>query len=276
VVKGAGRNDFRFNDAAFNAATVEALALRNELRQALERDEFVLHYQPQIDLYSGRLVGVEALIRWNSPQRGLVAPGVFIPLAEESGLIIPIGDWVLREACRQVAEWRSSGACTELRVAVNVSAVQFLRGNVEDSVLAALEGAGLEPEALELELTESVLVSEPVLKVVHRLKGLGIGFSLDDFGTGYSSLSYLQRFPIDRLKIDRSFVRDMAADVEDAELVRAIIQMARALNLKTIAEGIEDEVTAKHLRLHHCDEGQGFHFAKPLPETELVEFLRNR
>jgi len=274
VVKDAGRNDFRFSDEQFNAETLENLTMRNELRLAVERNELVLHYQPQIDLYNGRLVGVEALLRWNSPTRGQVSPATFIPIAEESGLILPIGEWVLNEACRQAAEWQRNGIGDDLTMAVNLSAVQFQRGNLEEAVLSALESSGLDPQLLELELTESILVRDPeqVFGIVQRLKQLGISLSIDDFGTGYSSLSYLQRFPVDKLKIDQSFVRDMASDAGDAELVRAIIQMARALELQTIAEGIEDETTAKHLRIHHCEMGQGFYFSHPLPAEELEAF----
>jgi diguanylate cyclase (GGDEF)-like protein/PAS domain S-box-containing protein len=273
VAKDAGRNDFRFFDEKFHSSTAEALAIRNELRLAMERREFVLHYQPQINLGDGRLIGAEALIRWNSPSRGLVPPGEFIHLIEESGLIVPVGEWVLLEACRQAAEWRRQGLSGDLTVAVNLSAVQFMRGNLEASVLAALEASGLDPQALELELTESILIKDPeqVLSVVQRLKRLGIKLSIDDFGTGYSSLSYLKRFPVDKLKIDQSFVRNMVADIGDAEIVRAIIQMAQALGLKTIAEGIEDETTTHHLRVHHCDEGQGYYFGRPLPASSFAE-----
>jgi diguanylate cyclase (GGDEF)-like protein/PAS domain S-box-containing protein len=275
VAKDAGRNDFRFFDDKFNSATTEALAIRNELRLALEKRELVLHYQPQVDLASGRLIGAEALLRWNSPSRGMVPPAAFIPIIEESGLIVQVGEWVLLEACRQAAEWRRLSVGDNLTVAVNLSAVQFMRGNLEASVLAALESSGLEPRLLELELTESILLKDPeqVLDIVQRLKRLGLSFSIDDFGTGYSNLSYLKRFPVDKLKIDQSFIRNMVTDVGDAEIVRAIIQMARAFGLKTIAEGIEDENTTHHLRVQNCDEGQGYHFARPLSADSFAAYV---
>jgi EAL domain-containing protein (putative c-di-GMP-specific phosphodiesterase class I) len=198
----------------------------------------------------------------------------FIRVAEESGLIVPMGDWVLREACRQAVAWKKAGL-PELVVAVNVSAMQFKRGNLEKSVLDALSESGLAPKFLELELTESILIhdTEKVLETVRRIKSYDLKLSIDDFGTGYSSLSYLKRFNVDKLKIDQSFVRDMTANQDDATLVRAIIQMARNLNLKTIAEGIEDEHQLSFLRLQYCDEGQGYQFAPPMPADEFAQYL---
>jgi diguanylate cyclase (GGDEF)-like protein len=274
--KDAGRNTYRYFDAQMNVEAVEHLALRNDLRRALERDEFVLHYQPQLDLATGRVVGVEALIRWNHPDRGLVAPGHFIPVAEESGLIIPISEWVIGEACRQAVLWRKAGL-QELLMAVNLSAVQFRRGDVERTVVDALEASGLNPQHLELELTESTLIheSESVLATVQRLKQRGVKFSIDDFGTGYSSLSYLKRFAIDKLKIDQSFIRDLAVDPDDAAIVRAIIQMAHSLGLKTIAEGVETAEMLAPLRIFGCDEVQGYYFARPMPAWQLEQYLRD-
>jgi diguanylate cyclase (GGDEF)-like protein len=272
--KEAGRNAYRFFTEQMNIDAHEHQHIRVGLRRALDKCEFVLHYQPQIDLASGAIVGVEALIRWNHPEHGLLLPGRFIPIAEESGLIVPMGDWVLKEACQQAVSWQQAGL-PELVVAVNVSAMQFKRGDLEKSVLQALKESGLSPKLLELELTESILIqdTEKVLEAVQRLKSYDIQLSIDDFGTGYSSLSYLKRFNVDKLKIDRSFVCDMAANPNDAVLVRAIIQMARSLNLKTIAEGVEDEHQLSFLRLQYCDEGQGYHFAPPMPADEFAQYL---
>jgi diguanylate cyclase (GGDEF)-like protein/PAS domain S-box-containing protein len=273
--KDDGRNTYRFYDEVMNVEAVEHLFIRNGLRRALDRNEFVLHYQPQIDLGHGAIIGVEALIRWNHPELGMVAPGRFISVAEESGLIVPIGDWVLREACRQAVAWQDDGL-PELCMAVNLSAVQFKRGDVEQSVIHALEDSGFNPALLELELTESILIQnvEGVLASVKRLKLLGVKLSIDDFGTGYSSLSYLKRFDIDKLKIDQSFVRDLATDPDDAAIVRAIIQMARSLNLRTIAEGVETVEMLHQLRVFQCDEAQGYHFARPMPADEFAGYLR--
>jgi diguanylate cyclase (GGDEF)-like protein/PAS domain S-box-containing protein len=271
--KEAGRNAYRFYAEQMNLDAIEGLTIRNGLRQALARNEFVLHYQPQLNLASGEVVGAEALIRWNHPELGLLFPGRFIAIAEDSGLIVPIGDWVLRETCRQAVAWRRAGL-PALQVAVNLSAEQFKRSDLERSVTAALAGSGLDPACLELELTESILIqdTENVLATVQRLKSLGIKLSIDDFGTGYSSLSYLKRFAVDKLKIDQSFVRDMATDPNDAAIVGAIIQMACSLNLKTIAEGVEDERTMAFLRLQHCDEVQGYLFSRPIPADEFARY----
>lgn len=272
--KEAGRNTYRFHTEQMNIDAIEHLSMRNGLRRALELGEFELHYQPQISLASGAVIGAEALIRWNHPELGMVAPGRFISIAEDSGLIVPIGEWVLREACRQAVAWRQAGL-PELLVAVNLSAVQFKRGDVGKSVAQALEDSGLDPAWLELELTESILIrdTEKILATVRQLKALGVKLSIDDFGTGYSSLSYLKRFNVDKLKIDQSFVRDMADDPNDAAIVSAIIQMAKSLNLTTIAEGVEDERQLALLRLQRCDEVQGYHFARPMPAQEFANFL---
>jgi diguanylate cyclase (GGDEF)-like protein len=275
--KGAGRNAYRYFDEQMNVEAVEHLSLRNDLRRALDRSEFVLHYQPQLDLTTGAVVGVEALMRWNHPERGLVAPGHFIPLAEESGLIVPMSVWVMQEACRQAMRWRAAGL-PDLLMAVNLSAVQFRRGDVEQTVMQALAVSGLNPEFLELELTESTLVyeSEAVLETLQRLKQRGVRLSIDDFGTGYSSLSYLKRFAIDKLKIDQSFIRDLAVDPDDAAIVRAIIQMAHSLGLKALAEGVETAEMLARLRVFGCDEVQGYHFARPMPAQQFEAYLRDR
>ena len=275
--KEAGRNTYRYFDPQMNVEAVELLTLKNGLARAVERNEFVLHYQPQIELAHDRVIGVEALIRWNHPELGMVPPGRFIPVAEDSGLIVPIGEWVLREACRQAQAWQDAGLAPII-MAVNLSAVQFRRGDVEQSVLAALADTGFNPRYLELELTESILIHNPesLLATVGRLKAIGVMLSIDDFGTGYSSLSYLKRFAVDKLKIDQSFIRDLATDPDDAAIVGAIIQMARSLNLRTIAEGVEDAEILARLRAIQCDEAQGYHFARPMPADELVQFLAGR
>jgi len=272
--KGTGGNDYTFFSEQMNVAVAVTQAVRGELRQALAGGEFALHYQPQIDLASGRVIGAEALLRWHSPKRGLVLPDEFISIAEDCGLIVPIGEWVLQEACRQAVHWQQAGL-PELTVAVNLSAMQFRRGNLQQSVVQALSASGLAPALLELELTESLLIveAEYALEAVRSLRSLGIRFAIDDFGTGYSSLAYLKRFPIDKLKIAQAFVQDMNTNPEDAAIVHAIIQMARALNLRTVAEGIETEDTVEHLRLHHCDEVQGNFFSRPLPAEEFQHFM---
>ncbi len=272
--KEAGRNTYRFYAEQMNVDAVEHLQIRNNLRRGLEREEFVLHYQAQIDLSNNSIIGAEALIRWNHAELGLIPPGRFISLAEESGLIVQIGDWVLHEACRQAVAWQKAGL-PELVIAVNLSAVQFKRGDLEESVIHALTHSGLNPALLELELTESILIhdTEKVLAMVQRLKALGVKLSIDDFGTGYSSLSYLKTFAVDKVKIDQSFVRDMADDPNDAVLVRTIIQMAKSLNLKTIAEGVETERQLALLHLQRCDEAQGDFFARPMPAEEFSHYL---
>ncbi|MFT3961484.1 putative bifunctional diguanylate cyclase/phosphodiesterase [Propionivibrio sp.] len=272
--KDSGRNAYRFFNQEMNEDAVEQITMHAGLWRAVEAEQFVLHYQPQFDLRSGRLIGAEALIRWNHPDLGLVSPGRFIPVAEEAGLIVQIGDWVLREACREAARWRDAGA-PGLVIAVNLSAVQFKRGDIERSVARALADSGLAPEQLELELTESILIrdSEHMLSTVKRLKHMGIKLSIDDFGTGYSSLSYLKRFEVDKLKIDQTFVRDLVSNPEDAAIVRAIIQMAHSLGLKTIAEGVETQQVLDTLGGYECDEVQGFWCGRPVPAEAFAAFL---
>lgn len=272
--KEAGRNTYRFFDEAMNSEASDQLSLHFGLRQALEQKQFFLCFQPQIEIASGELIGAEALLRWQHPQMGLISPARFIPVAEESGLIVPIGEWVLQQACIEAARWQAAGHT--LAVAVNLSALQFKRGDIEQSVIRALADSGLEPGLLELEITESLLLqdTEKVLATVIRLKHLGVKLSIDDFGTGYSSLAYLKRFKVDKLKIDQSFIRDLANDPDDAAIVRAVIQMARSLGLRTIAEGVEDQQTLDHLRLYHCDEAQGYHYARPMPASDFLDYLR--
>ncbi len=272
--KEAGRNTYCFFNKHMNDDVLENLQMRSGLGRALERGEFTLHYQPQIDLNSGALVGVEALVRWQHPTLGLVPPGRFIPVAEETGMIVGIGEWVMQEACRQAAAWQKAGH-PRMSMAVNLSAIQFKRGDVEKTVMRALAQSGLDPALLELELTESILIrdTENILATVRRIKLLGVMLSIDDFGTGYSSLSYLKRFSVDKLKIDQSFIRHLATDSDDAAIVRAVVQMARSLGLRTIAEGVEDERVLKYLRIYHCDEAQGYHIARPMPAEDMSAYL---
>ena len=273
--KEAGRNSHRFFTEQMNLQVVEHMNLETQLRRALENNEFVLHYQPQLDLQERTIVGVEALVRWNSPDNGLVPPGKFIPVAEDSGLIVQIGAWVLREACRQARAWQDAGL-PPFVMAVNLSAIQFKRLDLVNTVINALVLSDLDSQWLELELTESILLqdAEATLDTVHRLKALGVKLSVDDFGTGYSSLAYLKRFAVDKLKIDQSFVRDLVTDPDDAAIVRAIIQMAHSLKLKTIAEGVETEELCNLLQLFRCDEIQGYWLARPMPAQELEDFVR--
>ena len=275
--KEAGRNAFRYYSERMNIDALERLDLQNRLRRGLEQGEFVLYYQPLIELASNRIVGAEALVRWNSHDMGLVTPSRFITVAEESGLIVPLGEWVLREACHELRRWHDAGH-THLSMAVNLSAIQFRRGSVEESVMRALGEAGADPAALELELTESILLqgAEHVLATVRRLKGLGIRLSIDDFGTGYSSLAYLKRFAVDKLKIDQSFVRDLPTDPDSAAIVRAVIQMAKSLNLLVLAEGVETAATAETLRLLRCDYVQGFFFDRPMPAEQFRALIESR
>lgn len=272
--KETGRNTYCFFNEQMNVDAVENFSMRSGLKRALERGEFVLHYQPQIDLSSGAVVGAEALIRWNHPELGMIHPARFIHVAEESGLIVPIGEWVMHEACHQAMDWKKAGL-SGLTMAVNLSAVQFKRGDVKQTVINALEESGFDPRYLELELTESILIhnTESVLATVKRLKLMGVKLSIDDFGTGYSSLSYLKRFAVNKLKIDKSFIRDLATDPDDAAIVRAIIQMAHGLNLKAIAEGVENAGMLEQLRGFQCDEAQGHHFASPMPAEEFERYL---
>ncbi len=273
--KEAGRNSHRFFTEQMNRQVVEHMTLETRLRRALENGEFVLHYQPQIDLRKRNVIGVEALLRWNSPEDGLVLPGKFMSVAEESGLITHIGAWVLHEACRQAKAWQNEGL-PPMVMAINLSASQFRRFDLLNTVIEALVLSELDAHCLELELTESILLqdTESMLNIVQRLKALGLKLSVDDFGTGYSSLAYLKRFAVDKLKIDQSFIRDLLTDPDDAAIVRAIIQMAHGLKLRTIAEGVESEELCKLLALFQCDEIQGYWLAPPMPCTEIPTFIR--
>ena len=272
--KQEGGNTVKFFAHDMNDRAAERLSLEIDLKKALEREEFVLFYQPQIDLRTGKIAGLEALIRWRHPERGLLAPFTFIPVAEESGLILPIGAWVLNEACRQAGVWQRAGLAP-IRIAVNISSKQFRQGGLVAMVQQALLASGLPPSMLELELTESCIMQdiEATIITLVQLKEVGVKLSVDDFGTGYSSMNYLKRFPLDTLKIDRSFVTDFTRDPNDAAIITAIIALAGGLGLKTIAEGVETQEQLQFLRQHLCDEMQGFFISKPLPVDEVACFL---
>ena len=273
--KENGRNNYKFFEQSMNARAVQRQFIEGGLRYALERQEFVLHYQPKIDLHSGTIVGVEVLIRWQHPQRGLLPPAQFIAIAEDCGLILPIGRWVLREACSQAQAWRQAGLAP-ITVAVNTSAPEFRAKDFIENIRATLADTGLEPCHLELELTESVLMrdAESTDSVLHVLADLGVKLAVDDFGTGYSSLSYLRKFPIDTLKIDQSFVTQMISNADNATIVCAVINMAKSLRLRVIAEGVETAEECAFLLAHQCDEGQGYYFGRPMAAEALATLLQ--
>jgi diguanylate cyclase len=274
--KRSGRKTFRFFDSSVMGFSRERLEIEADLRNALARGQLALHYQPKIDIATGEMRSVEALIRWRHPTRGSILPGEFIPIAEESGLILEIGDWVIREACRQAREWQQR-KLPFLRVAVNVSPLQFCQANFVKKVSAALEEQSLDATYLEIELTEATLMgnAETSVTLLEQLSELGVVVAIDDFGTGYSSMSYLQRFPIDKLKIDRSFISDVASNAGDASIVRAIISLAHGLRLKVIAEGVESEEQLGILKRMGCDQYQGFYRSPAVPAAEIEKFARH-
>jgi diguanylate cyclase (GGDEF)-like protein len=264
--KEAGRGTFAFFEKGLNERAQVRRQIETDLRLAVERLEFELHYQPLFDLEQNRICSFEALLRWKHPTRGLISPAEFVPVAEDTGLIVPIGAWAVREACRQAVRWPD-----DVRVAVNVSAVQFHRGGLQETVLRALADSGLAPERLEVEITESIFLEggEATLRLLHSLRALGIRIALDDFGTGYSSLSYLQSFPFDKLKIDRSFIHNLLTRDGASAIVGAITELARALGIETTAEGVEETAQLMELRAHGCSSVQGYLFAEPMTGADV-------
>ena len=273
--KERGADDFSFYTEAMNRGAQHQQHLESALRQALERNEFTLHYQPKLELKTGRIVGAEALARWFQPRAGWISPTDFIPVAEDSGLIVRLTQWVLRQACVQAQAWRTMGL-PSLPISVNISAIDFRQRDFVDNLAAILQHTGLPPTLLELEITESVLMQnvDATVDRLHRIKAMGVRLALDDFGTGYSSLSYLRRFPIDVLKIDQSFVRGLSVNSQDAQLISAIIGMGKSLELNIIAEGVETLEQLKFLQAQQCEEGQGFLFSKALPAEDFAQLLQ--
>jgi predicted signal transduction protein with EAL and GGDEF domain len=274
--KERGRNNFQFFTAELNAIITERLDLENKLRRALERQQFTLHYQPRVDMRTRCLTGAEALIRWHVSGEEVTPPSRFIPVAEEIGLIVPIGKWVLQAACAQNKAWQDAGLAPFV-VSVNVSVRQFRQDNLVQTITEVLRETGLEARYLEVELTESAVMhdADQFIAMLGQLNDLGVQIALDDFGTGYSSLSYLKRLPVDRLKVDRSFVQDIVSDADDATIVRTIIALGHNLGLKVVAEGVETEQQLEFLRANHCDELQGYYFGRPMPGAQFMrEFLQ--
>jgi two-component system CheB/CheR fusion protein len=269
--KESGRGNFQFFSDKMNAQAAEKQALSSDLRHAVEHNELFLVYQPVVDMLSGDISGMEVLLRWQHPSLGLVSPVKFIPLAEESGLIISIGEWVLRSACRQLIDWQQQGYEVP-RLAINLSAKQFRQKALAETIAFILNETGVNPQYIGLEITESMLVHniDEVVETLLKLSNMGLEISIDDFGTGYSSLSYLKRFPINKLKIDKSFVDDIATHADDAAIVKAIIAMAHGLQMKVVTEGVETQAQLDFLRLHGCEQYQGYLFCKPLPAAEIV------
>jgi len=272
--KQQGGNCHQFYSIALSKGTSDRVALKTSLRYALEREELQVYYQPQLDLETGKIIGTEALLRWKHPERGLVSPIKFIPLAEETGLILPIGEWVLKMACQQTRHWQKMGY-PHLKIAVNLSGRQFQQLDLRHRLVKIFTETGLRPEYLELELTESMLVenTDVAIRRLQALKALGVEIAIDDFGTGYSSLSYLQQFPFDTLKIDRCFIRNIQDNPSQAAITQAIIEMANTLNLKLVAEGVETEAELAFVVQHHCHKMQGYLFSKPLPAKEFESLL---
>jgi EAL domain-containing protein (putative c-di-GMP-specific phosphodiesterase class I) len=273
--KESGRQSYRFFEPDMNVRAVERQFIEENLRRAVERQEFLLHYQPIIDLTTGKFTGAEALIRWMHPLRGLIPPVQFIPVAEDCGLIVPIGAWVLREACRQARAWVGTGL-PAMTVAVNVSAMELRNEHFLENLFATLDETGLAPASLVLELTESVLMkhAEAAASILQALRQVGIKVAIDDFGTGYSSLGYLRRFPLDALKIDQSFVRQISVAGEDTAIVTAVIGMAQGLKLRVIAEGVETREELEFLQAHHCDAAQGYYFSRPISAKQFAKLLK--
>jgi EAL domain-containing protein (putative c-di-GMP-specific phosphodiesterase class I) len=274
--KAAGRNRYEFYTPEMNARAAERLELESGLQKALQNEEFILHYQPKYGVNSRVLVGVEALLRWQHPQYGLTMPDQFIPALEENGLINSVGEWVLRTACAQNKLWQNEGYAP-ITVSINISAVQFRSKQLIETVAQVLDETGLDPRYLELELTESMFISntEGAINTMYRLKDLGVALSIDDFGSGYSSLSYLKRFPVDYLKIDRSFIKDIEVSSKDAAITNAIAVLAHSLNMKLVAEGVESQGQLEYLKSRGCQELQGFLFSRPVSAREISALLEN-
>jgi EAL domain-containing protein (putative c-di-GMP-specific phosphodiesterase class I) len=275
--KELGRDTHFFFNEELNRAATERHWMEAQLRHALQRNEFRLHYQPKADLRTGAVTGVEALLRWQPAGQSLIGPDRFIPLLEETGLIVPVGSWALREACAQMMRWQRAGM-RPITLAVNLSARQFRQQDLIGDIEQALKETGFDPTLLEIELTESMLIgdSEAVLGILTELGAMGVGIAIDDFGTGHSSLAYLKRLPLDEVKIDRSFVLGMTEDENDAVIVRSTIDLARNLGLDVVAEGVEDEATLRGMGDLHCDVAQGFHLSRPLPAADLEAWLEVR
>jgi diguanylate cyclase (GGDEF)-like protein/PAS domain S-box-containing protein len=274
--KENGRQSYQFFKPAMNVRAVERQSIEESLRRALEREEFLVHYQPKVNLRTGDISGAEALIRWNHPTRGMVPPGDFIPIAEDCGLILPIGNWILREACKQARTWMDAGLPLTT-MAVNISAMEFRDDDFLNGVFKILEETGLDPRSLELELTESVLMkrAESTQSILKTLRASGVQLAVDDFGTGYSSLSYLRKFPIDALKIDQSFIRQITTAPDETTIVTAVISMGRSLKLRVIAEGVESQEELAFLQAHQCDEAQGYYFSRPVLPEQFAKLLAN-
>lgn len=272
--KENGRQSYQFFKPAMNTRAVERQSIEESLRRALERQEFALHYQPKVNLRTGEIVGAEALIRWTHPTRGSVSPGQFIPVAEDCGLIVPISQWVLREACKQTRAWADAGL-PAVTIAVNISAMEFRQEGFLEDIFVALKETNLDPRSLELEITEGILMkrAESAASILQVLRAAGVRIALDDFGTGYSSLSYLRKFPIDALKIDQSFVRQITMNADDATIVSAIISMGQSMKLRIIAEGVETQTELEFLQAHQCDECQGYYFSRPVLPEQFAKLL---
>jgi EAL domain-containing protein (putative c-di-GMP-specific phosphodiesterase class I) len=275
--KADGGNSYRFYASDMNTRARAAVALDNAMREAIEQEQFMLYYEPQVDTRSGSIVGAEALLRWRRPDRGIVEPADFLARAEENGLIVPINEWVLREACREARSWSRLGY-PPLRISVNLSPIQFRKQSVPLLVTRILGETGLEPWRLDLELTENIVMqdAEAVARDLQQLRDLGVKISIDDFGTGYSSLTYVKQFPVDRLKIDQCFIRDLAQDPSDAVIVRAIVSLAHSLELDVVAEGVETREQMQLLRFEGCHEMQGYYLARPMPAKEFLALVAGR